>query len=127
MTAVALAVAVTSFPFMLWTVLSAMEDLDPDLLPAAATMGSDPVEALICTRIPLLAQGIVTGPLGSLRWQRFRRTPPARQPAPRCGDTLADRGTLRPPRARGRTDANSVHSIESSEFDQACETCTRDL
>jgi putative spermidine/putrescine transport system permease protein len=36
--AVASAVAVTSFPFMLWTVLAAIEDVDSDVLPAATTM-----------------------------------------------------------------------------------------
>jgi putative spermidine/putrescine transport system permease protein len=63
LTPVALAIAVTSFPFMLWTVLAAMEDLDPELLPAAATMGTDPVEQLLFVRLPLLAPGIVTGAL----------------------------------------------------------------
>ncbi|TPG29555.1 ABC transporter permease [Mycolicibacterium hodleri] len=63
LTAVALAVAVTSFPFMLWTVLAAIEDLDPNLLPAAATMGADPVEQFLFIRLPLLAPGIITGAL----------------------------------------------------------------
>jgi putative spermidine/putrescine transport system permease protein len=36
--AVASAVAVTTFPFMLWTVLAAIEDVDSDVLPAATTM-----------------------------------------------------------------------------------------
>jgi putative spermidine/putrescine transport system permease protein len=63
LTAVAIAVAVTSFPFMLWTVLAAIEDLDANLLPAAATMGADPVEQFLFIRLPLLAPGIVTGGL----------------------------------------------------------------
>jgi putative spermidine/putrescine transport system permease protein len=63
LTPVALAIAVTSFPFMLWTVLAAMEDLDAELLPAAATMGADPAEQLLFVRLPLLAPGIVTGAL----------------------------------------------------------------
>lgn len=63
LTAVALAVAVTSFPFMLWTVVAAIEDLDPNLLPAAATMGADPVEQFLFIRLPLLAPGIITGAL----------------------------------------------------------------
>ena len=63
LTAVALAIAVTSFPFMLWTVLAAIEDLDSDVLPAAATMGADPVEQFFFVRLPLLAPGIVTGAL----------------------------------------------------------------
>jgi putative spermidine/putrescine transport system permease protein len=63
LSAVAIAVAVTSFPFMLWTVLAAIEDLDPNLLPAASTMGADPVEQFLFIRLPLLAPGIVTGAL----------------------------------------------------------------
>lgn len=63
LTAVALAIAVTSFPFMLWTILAALEDLDAELLPAAATMGADPVEQMLFVRLPLLAPGIVTGAL----------------------------------------------------------------
>lgn len=63
LTAVAIAVAVTCFPFMLWTVLAAVEDTDPDLAPAAATLGADPVEQFLFVRLPLLAPGIVTGAL----------------------------------------------------------------
>ena len=63
LTAVGVAIAVTSFPFMLWTVLAAIEDQDPDLVPAAATMGADPVEQLLFVRLPLLMPGIVTGAL----------------------------------------------------------------
>lgn len=37
LTAVAVAVAITCFPFMLWTVLAAIEDTDPNVVPAAAT------------------------------------------------------------------------------------------
>jgi putative spermidine/putrescine transport system permease protein len=63
LTAVAVAVAVTCFPFMLWTVLAAIEDTDPNLVPAAATLGADPVEQFLFVRLPLLAPGIVTGAL----------------------------------------------------------------
>ena len=63
LTAVAVAVAVTCFPFMLWTVLAAIEDTDPNVVPAAATMGADPVEQFFFVRLPLLAPGIVTGAL----------------------------------------------------------------
>ncbi len=63
LTAVAVAVAVTSFPFMLWTVLAAIEDTDPNVVPAAATLGADPVEQFLFVRLPLLAPGIVTGAL----------------------------------------------------------------
>lgn len=63
LTAVAVAVAVTCFPFMLWTVLAAIEDIDPNVVPAAATLGADPVEQFLFVRLPLLAPGIVTGAL----------------------------------------------------------------
>jgi putative spermidine/putrescine transport system permease protein len=63
LTAVGVAIAVTSFPFMLWTVLAAQEDVDPNVVPAAATMGADPVEQFLFVRLPLLAPGIVTGAL----------------------------------------------------------------
>jgi putative spermidine/putrescine transport system permease protein len=63
LTGVGVAVGVTCFPFMLWTIMAALEDQDPDLLPAAATMGADPVEQFLFVRLPLLAPGIVTGAL----------------------------------------------------------------
>jgi putative spermidine/putrescine transport system permease protein len=63
LTAVGIAVAITCFPFMLWTVLAALEDTDPNLAPAAATLGADPVEQFLFVRLPLLAPGIVTGGL----------------------------------------------------------------
>jgi putative spermidine/putrescine transport system permease protein len=63
LTAVGVAIAITAFPFMLWTILAAVEDQDPDLLPAAATMGADPVEQFLMVRLPLLAPGIITGAL----------------------------------------------------------------
>jgi putative spermidine/putrescine transport system permease protein len=63
LTAVAIAVAVTCFPFMLWTVLAAIEDTDPNVVPAASTLGADPVEQFLFIRLPLLAPGIVTGAL----------------------------------------------------------------
>jgi putative spermidine/putrescine transport system permease protein len=63
LTTVAIAVAVTCYPFMLWTVLAAIEDTDPNLVPAAATLGADPVEQFLFVRLPLLAPGIVTGAL----------------------------------------------------------------
>ncbi len=48
---------------MLWTVLAAIEDTDPNVVPAAATLGADPVEQFLFVRLPLLAPGIVTGAL----------------------------------------------------------------
>ena len=60
---VGLAIAVTCFPFMLWTVLAAIEDQDEDLTAAAATMGADSVEQFLFVRLPLLAPAMVTGAL----------------------------------------------------------------
>ncbi len=60
---VSLAVAVTCFPFMLWAVLSAIEDEDPELISASSTMGAEPIEQFLFVRLPLLAPGIVTGSL----------------------------------------------------------------
>ena len=63
LTAVAVAVAVTCFPFMLWTVLAAIEDTDPNVVPPAATLGAGPGVQFLFVRLPLLAPGIVTGAL----------------------------------------------------------------
>lgn len=43
--------------------LTAIADTDPNLVPAAATSGADPVEQFVFVRLPLLAPGIVTGAL----------------------------------------------------------------
>jgi putative spermidine/putrescine transport system permease protein len=43
--------------------MAALDDIDPELMPAAATLGADPVEQLLFVRLPLLAPGIVTGAL----------------------------------------------------------------
>ena len=61
LTSVGVGIAIVNFPFMLWTVISALEDQDPELPAAAATLGADPVEQFIFVRLPLIAPGIVTG------------------------------------------------------------------
>lgn len=61
LTIVGLGVAVVVFPFMLWTISSALADRDPTLVEAAATMGADPVEQFLFVTLPLLAPGIITG------------------------------------------------------------------
>jgi putative spermidine/putrescine transport system permease protein len=58
---VGLGIAVVTFPFMVWTITSALNDQDPQLVEAAATLGADPVEQFLFVRLPLLAPGIVTG------------------------------------------------------------------
>jgi putative spermidine/putrescine transport system permease protein len=63
LTLVGLGVGVVVFPFMLWTIGSALADRDPSLVEAASTMGADPVEQFLFVTLPLLAPGIVTGVL----------------------------------------------------------------
>jgi putative spermidine/putrescine transport system permease protein len=63
LTAIGVGLAVVAFPFMLWTISAALQDLDDDLMPVAATLGADPVEQFLFVRLPLLAPGIVTGAL----------------------------------------------------------------
>lgn len=61
LTIVGLCVGIVTFPLMLWTVTSALEDQDPELPAAAATLGADPVEQFLFVRLPLIAPGIITG------------------------------------------------------------------
>ena len=57
------ALGIVNFPFMLWAISSALEDEDPALMPAAATLGADPVEQFLFVRLPLMMPGIMTGTL----------------------------------------------------------------
>jgi putative spermidine/putrescine transport system permease protein len=61
LTAVGVAVGIVNLPFMLYTVLSALEDQDPELPAAAATLGADTVEQFLFIRLPLISPGIATG------------------------------------------------------------------
>lgn len=63
LTMVGIGIAVVVFPFMLWTLSSALADRDPSLVDAAATMGADPVEQFLFVTLPLLRPAIVTGAL----------------------------------------------------------------
>jgi putative spermidine/putrescine transport system permease protein len=63
LTLVGIGIAVVVFPFMLWTLSSALADRDPTLVDAAATMGADPVEQFLFVTLPLLTPAIVTGAL----------------------------------------------------------------
>ena len=56
LTLVGIGIAVVVFPFMLWTLSSALADRDPALVEAAATMGADPVEQFLFVSLPLLAR-----------------------------------------------------------------------
>jgi putative spermidine/putrescine transport system permease protein len=57
------ALGIVNFPFMLWAVTSALEDEDPELMSAAATLGADPVEQFLFVRVPQLMPGVMTGTL----------------------------------------------------------------
>ena len=61
LTVVGLCIGIVNFPFMLWTVTSALEDQDPELPAAAATLGADPVEQFMFVRLPSDDAGIVAG------------------------------------------------------------------
>ncbi|MFN8223168.1 MAG: ABC transporter permease subunit [Gaiellales bacterium] len=61
LTAVGVAVGIVNLPFMVWPIVSAIEDQDPELPAAAATLGADPVEQFLFVRLPLVTPGIVTG------------------------------------------------------------------
>jgi putative spermidine/putrescine transport system permease protein len=61
LTSVGIAIGIVNLPFMVWPVVSAIEDQDPELPAAAATLGADPVEQFLFIRLPLVMPGIVTG------------------------------------------------------------------
>jgi putative spermidine/putrescine transport system permease protein len=61
LTAVGIAIGIVNLPFMVWPIISAIEDQDPELPAAAATLGADPVEQFLFVRLPLITPGIVTG------------------------------------------------------------------
>jgi putative spermidine/putrescine transport system permease protein len=61
LTAVGAAIGIVNLPFMVWPIMSAIEDQDPELPAAAATLGADPVEQFLFVRLPLVTPGIVTG------------------------------------------------------------------
>jgi putative spermidine/putrescine transport system permease protein len=61
LTAVGVAVGIVNLPFMVWPIMSAIEDQDVELPAAAATLGADPVEQFLFVRMPLVTPGIVTG------------------------------------------------------------------
>jgi len=61
LTAVGVAIGIANLPFMLWPIMSIIEDQDPEFPAAAATLGADPVEQFLFIRLPLVTPGIVTG------------------------------------------------------------------
>jgi putative spermidine/putrescine transport system permease protein len=58
---VALAIAATNIPFVLWAVGAAANAMDPDLEDAAATCGAAPWRVFVTVTLPAVAPGIVTG------------------------------------------------------------------
>lgn len=60
---VGLACSVINLPFMIWSVLSAANGLDPDLENAAANCGAPPVQAFLTVTLPAVTPGVITGGL----------------------------------------------------------------
>jgi molybdate transport system permease protein len=60
-TAAVLAATLAAFPFVVKTARAAMEDVDPRLLGAAATLGASPWRAFVTVLLPLSRGGIVAG------------------------------------------------------------------
>lgn len=60
---VGLAACAINLPFMIWSVSSAVNRLDPDLENAAANCGATPLQAFFTVTIPALMPGIITGAL----------------------------------------------------------------
>ena len=60
---VALAIAATNVPFMLWSVGASANALDPDLEAAAANCGAPPWRVFLTVTLPALMPGIITGSL----------------------------------------------------------------
>lgn len=58
---VALAIAATNIPFVLWAVGAAANAMDPDLEAAAGTCGAPPWRVFLTITLPAVAPGIVTG------------------------------------------------------------------
>lgn len=59
--AAVLAATLAAFPFVVKTARAAMEDVDPRLLGAAATLGASPWRAYVTVLLPLSRGGIVAG------------------------------------------------------------------
>jgi putative spermidine/putrescine transport system permease protein len=61
LTSLGVALGIVTLPFMIFPIVSAIEDQDPELPAAAATLGADPVEQFLFVQLPLVMPGIVTG------------------------------------------------------------------
>jgi molybdate transport system permease protein len=60
-TAAVLAAALAAFPFVVKTARAAMEDIDPRLLGAAATLGASPLRVFLTVALPLARNGVLAG------------------------------------------------------------------
>lgn len=63
LSSIALSLTIVNLPFLLFSVTSAVVNLNPELEEAAATLGADRAETLILVTIPALMPGILTGSL----------------------------------------------------------------
>lgn len=59
--AAVLAATVAAFPFVVKSARAAMEDVDPRLLGAAATLGASPVRVFMTVVLPLSRNGVLAG------------------------------------------------------------------
>jgi len=60
---VGLACCIINLPFMTWAVAASVNNLDPDLEHAAATLGAGPVTAFFTVTLPAVTPGVITGAL----------------------------------------------------------------
>lgn len=60
-TAAVLAAVVTALPFVVKSARAAMEDVDPRLSAAAATLGASPLEVFVTVVLPLSRNGLLAG------------------------------------------------------------------
>jgi molybdate transport system permease protein len=60
-TAAVLAAAIAAFPFVVKAARAAMEDVDPRLLGAAATLGASPLRVFLTVTLPLARNGLLAG------------------------------------------------------------------
>lgn len=60
-TAAVLAATLAAFPFVVKTSRAALEDVDPRLLAAAATLGASPLRVFLTISLPLARRGVMAG------------------------------------------------------------------
>ena len=60
---VGVATCIINLPFMIWSVASSVNALDPDLEHAAANCGAPPMQAFLTVTLPAVMPGVITGGL----------------------------------------------------------------